>query len=108
MLCEQVEVLLVNVMRECICRALEVEQAALLRLNNPGLVVAVAVEDDALVRLDLALNEMRMQRASKSSAPLQLVSELAERLGNGGIQHDVCTRDVDGRTQRYGTRTCCR
>ena len=107
MLCEQVEVLLVNVMRECICRALEVEQAALLRLNNPGLVVAVAVEDDALVRLDLALNECVYSGLEVLSA-LQLVSELAELLGNCGIQHNVCTRDVDGRTQRCGTRTCCR
>ena len=98
-LCEQVEVLLVNVMRECICRALEVEQAALLRLGNPGLVVAVAVEDDALVRLDLALNECVYSGLEVLSA-LQLVSELAELLGNCGIQHNVCTRDVDGRTQR--------
>ena len=98
-LCEQVEVLLVNVVRECICRALEVEQAALLRLNNPGLVVAVAVEDDALVRLDLALNECVYSSLEVLSA-LQLVSKLAELLGNCGIQHNICTRDVDGRTQR--------
>ena len=68
-LCEQVEVLLVNVVRECIGGALEVEQAALLRLGDPGLVVAVAVEDDALVRLDLALDECVYSSGSKSSAP---------------------------------------
>ena len=36
---------------------LEVEQAALLCLDDPGLVIAVGVEDDALVRRDLALDE---------------------------------------------------
>ena len=98
-LCEQVEVLLVNVMRECVRCALEVEQTALLRLCYPGIIVAVAVEDDALVRLDFALYECH-QRLLEVLGALQLVSELAELLSDCGVQHNVCARDVDRRAQR--------
>ena len=97
-LCEQVEVLLVNVMRECVRCTLEVEQTALLRLFYPGIIVAVAVEDDALVRLDLALYECH-QRLLEVLGALQLVSELAELLSDCGVQHNVCARDVDRSAQ---------
>ena len=73
-------------------RGLEVEKAAALRLANPGVVIAVAVEDNALVRLDGFLDEV-VQRTLKVRSTLQLVGKLLQLLGNRSVQHRVCAGD---------------
>ena len=58
-LLEQVEVLLVDEARQGVGRGAHVEQAALLGLGGPLVGVAVAVEDDALVRGERGLDPLR-------------------------------------------------
>ena len=71
----------------------QVQQAAVFRsLLNPGIVVAVAVEDDTLVLPDGALDQIVQGRTQVGGA-LQLVCKQPQGLGHGGIQHDVGAGD---------------
>lgn len=78
------------------CRA-KIEKAAdLCCFFDPGVVVAVAVKNDALVRADRALDE-RVERAFKVVRLFELVGILAQRLRHGGIEHDIAARNGVGR-----------
>lgn len=73
-------------------RGAQVVQPAPLRLLDPGGVVAVAVEDYALVFAHDALYES-LQRGLEVLRGLELVGKLPELLGNGCVQSDVRGRD---------------
>ena len=95
---EQLQVLRVRVVRQRVHSGGQVRQAALLGLELPRVRVAVAVEDDALVLLDDALNE-RIERAVEVLLALELVGKLLELFGEDRVQHDVRTCDVELRAE---------
>ena len=94
---EQGNVFLGQIVRQTLRRGAQIQQAALFRLGDPRIVIAVAVEDDALVRVN-GLADERLQVGFKVRAALQHVGKLAEALGHGGVQHDVDAGNGGGRT----------
>ena len=93
-LLEQVEVLLVDHGRGGIHRGLEVEQPAALRLVEPLVGVAVAVEDDALMCGERGAHPGKRGLLEVLRA-VDCLREVLEGLRDGGVE--AC-----------GTRTCCR
>ena len=75
--------------------AADVGQTAALCLGQPLVGVAVAVEDDALMRRQLAADE-RMQRLLEVLRLFQLVRELGKRVGGDGVEHRIRVRDAAG------------
>ena len=104
---EQLNVLVGEVVGDAVGRGAQVQQSAALGLVDPGLVVAVAVEDDALVLCDDGLYQI-VQVSLKVGGLLQNVRVLTQRLGNGGVDYDVAHRRWTRRSRAYGTQTCCR
>ena len=91
-------VLGIRVVHERLRGGAQVEQAALLGLDGPLGAVAVAVEEDALMRRQLALDE-RGERLVKVLRLLQLLSEGHERIRHSGVEHHVRAGDVEGRAR---------
>ena len=75
--------------------ARQIRQAAARCLGDPIGAVAVAVEDDAAV-LAQVLGDDAVGVRRKVRAALQLVSSLAEGLGDNGIEHSVRRGDAVG------------
>ena len=75
-----------------VCGAGEVAEAPLPGLGHPGVLVAVAVEDDPLVLGKGPLDHV-MQGGVEVRRLLQLIGELAELLGHDGVQSHVGTGD---------------
>ena len=96
---EHRDVLFVQQMGHAVGGGGVVEQAPLLRgLADPGVVVAVAVEDDALVVAD-GLLDQRVQGVLEVLLPLQPVGKNLQALGHGGVEHDVGAGDGVARAQ---------
>ena len=90
---QHVHVLLLQQHGDGVRRCPQVQQAALFGgLPDPCVIVAVAVEDDTLVGLDGALDQI-VQRGGQVVRPLQLVGEQAQGLGHRGVQHDIGAGD---------------
>ncbi|MPM33495.1 hypothetical protein SDC9_80071 [bioreactor metagenome] len=89
---EEFYVLCRNEAGQAVRRGSEVEQTTLFRFDNPCVVIAVAVEDDALMRMDDALNEL-MQRKRQVLCGFELVGVLAQGFGYGGVDHHVRIRN---------------
>ena len=85
--------------RQRIGRRPQVEQAALFGcFLDPCVVVAVAVEEDAAVGLDRGLDEV-VQGRFEILCLFEAVGILPERLGNGGIEHNIAAGDGVRRAQ---------
>ena len=74
---------------------LEVEKTSLLRFLDPRLVVAVAVEDDALMLLDGSLDELMQSAVSKSSLALELVGELLQLFRDRVVLRTVFAQEIE-------------
>ena len=75
-------------------RGAQIQQAPLLhRLPDPGLVIAVAVEEDPLVPDDGLLDQFVQPGVKITLSAFQPVGELAQALRHRGVEHDVGTRD---------------
>ena len=98
MLCKELHVLFVGVVRQCVYRGRQVRQAAFCSFRLPGVRIAVAVEDDALVLFDHALDEC-VECAVKIFLALKLVCKLLELIGDDRVQHDVRAGDVELRAE---------
>ena len=80
-------------------RGTQVQQATDLgSLLDPGIVIAVAVENDTFVLLD-GLPDQTMQCCVKVLGLLQLVRVLTQRLRHGGVEHDVAAGNGVGGAQ---------
>ena len=95
---EQLHILAVQHVGQGIGGGAEIQQATLLSFRHPGGVVAVAVEDDALVVLDRLADQV-VQGGLKVLSSLQGIGELPQLLGHGGVQHGVGAGDGLGGAQ---------
>ncbi|CDC68125.1 unknown [Oscillibacter sp. CAG:155] len=95
---EQVHVLLGSVHGQGIRRGGQVGKAALLGLGDPGVVIAVAVEDNPLM-LGKGLSDELLQIGLEVLGGLQLIGKLLELLGHDGVQSDIGAGDGLGGTQ---------
>ena len=95
---EQLHVLLVDVGGHAVHGVAEVSKAAAGSLSHPGVIVAVAVEDDALVGGKRLLQQL-LQGGLEVLGLLQPVGELAQFLGHDGVQHHIGAGDGLGGAQ---------
>ena len=89
---EELHVLLIQVAGHAVGSAHQIGQAPAFRLPQPGLVIAVAVEDDALVAAD-DLPDKVVEGGLKVLGLLQSVGILAQGLGHGSVQHHIGAGD---------------
>ena len=89
---EELHVLLRQQAGHAVRRGAQVHQAPLFRLLHPCALVAVAVEDDALVGDDRLLDQ-RVQGALEVLRRLQAVGKEAQLLRHGGVDDGVGVRD---------------
>ena len=85
---EEGDVLLIQIAGHAIGGGLQVFQPSLLGLAHPGLVIAVAVEDDALVLVNDA-SDQTMKSRLKIVGVFQLVGVLVQGLRHSGVQHHI-------------------
>ena len=86
---EHIHVLLVQQMRHAVRGGAVVQQSALFRrFLDPGVVVAVAVEDDPSVILDSALYHL-VELVLEVLCALEPVGVDPETLSHGAVEHDV-------------------
>ena len=71
---------------------LQIQQAPLFCFLDPGGIVAVAIEDNALV-IDNGLADQVMQSTFKVFGTLQLIGKLPQLLGHSGVQNGVGAGD---------------
>ena len=85
-------VFFIQEMLERIRRSAQVGKPAAIRLRNPGVVIAVAAKDDALVLLNRAADQI-MQRSLEIRCSFENVRILFERFRNRRVDHNVCIRN---------------
>ena len=95
---EQLDVLGTHIVGHAVRRGLQVQQPPVFRLLHPGLVIAVAVEDDALVAADHVPDQV-VEGGLKILCLLQHIGVLPQRLGHRGVQHHVGAGDGSGGAQ---------
>ena len=95
---KEVDVLLLDIGGQGVGGGFEVGQAPAFRLGNPVAVVAVSVEDDALVLGEGPADQL-LEVGLEVGGGLQLVGELLELLGHDGVQGDVGPGDGLGGAQ---------
>ena len=99
MTCEHLHILFIQNVRDAIGRGTVVAQTAFLScFLDPGFVIAIAVEDNALVILN-GLADHFMQLGFKIFRTLQTVCVDLQRLCHRCIEHNVGTGNGVGRTQ---------
>ena len=91
---EQADILFIGIMRKCFRRGAQVLQAAAGSLFLPLLAVAVAVEDDAAMRLQLTADECR-HGLFQIRCGFELIGKLRKRFRHGGVQHDIRAGNVE-------------
>ena len=89
---EKIDVLFVNVGGHTVHRVPQIGQAPALGLLYPGVIIAVAVEDDALVGGE-GVVQQGLQRGLEVVGLFQNVGELAQLLGHNGVQHHIRAGD---------------
>ena len=94
----EIHVLLVKVMSNSIGCCLEVGKSSLLCFFDPGSIVAVTIEDDPLMVLDLRLDKI-VDSTGEIFCAFELVCKLLEALCNCRVENCVCKCDGCGRTQ---------
>ena len=94
--------------RQGVDRGPVVRQAALGGLGVPFLGVAVALEQDLLVVLDDARQDLGQALEVAGLELLELVGELLERVGDGRVEDRLRPVDRAPTSRPRGTRTCCR
>ena len=92
-------VLVGYIVRQAIGRGGQIAQPAAGGLLHPGIIVAIAVKDNALVRAD-GIPDQGMQGILKAIGLFQDIGILAQRLGHGRIEGDVAARNGHGRAHR--------
>ena len=86
------DVLFVKQMCERLGCGFKVQKSARLCLFNPLVIVAVAVEDNAFVRLDCIFDKV-VERLFKIVPALKIICKFFERFCNRSVQNRVCARD---------------
>ena len=89
---EKIDVLFVNVGGHTVHRVPQVSQAPALGLLYPGVIIAVAVEDDALVGGEGVVQQL-LEGGLEVICLFQNVGELAQLLGHDGVQHHIGAGD---------------
>ena len=79
-------------MRDAVGRCREIEKPTLFGFPDPLIAVAVAAEDDALV-LSYDAADKLVQIVFKIGRALERIGVLAQRLGDCGVDDDICTGD---------------
>ena len=92
MLGEQVDVLALNVGRHTVHGVAQIGEPAAFRLLYPRLIVAVAVENDALVRGE-GVVQQGLQGGLEVFRPLQNIGELPQLLCHDCVQHHIGAGD---------------
>ena len=96
---QHLDVLLFQKLRDRIRCGAQVEQAPLLHsLPDPCVIVAIPIENDPLMGLDGALDQL-MQGGVEVLRALQFIRVELQRLGHRGVEHDVGTGDAVGGPQ---------
>ena len=95
---EQVYVLLVQHMGQSVGGGLQVQQAPLLGFRHPGGIIAVTVEDDALVVRN-GLADQLMEGGLEVLYALQSIGEFLQLLRHNGVEHRVGAGDGLGGAQ---------
>ena len=85
---EQADVFLGDVIRQRVRRGAQIQKPARLGLTHPGVVIAVAVEDDAFCLHDDLVDQL-MQGAVEILRRLEAVGELPQLLGHDRIERHV-------------------
>ena len=85
---EELNVLLTEVVGHAVGRGAQVQQAALLGFLDPALIIAVAVEDNALVLMYNVFDKV-VQSGFKVVGLFEDIGVLTQGLGDCGVQNDV-------------------
>ena len=88
MLAEQLDILFCDEAGDCLRCGAQIEKSAFLRFLRPGIVVAVAVKDDALVRT-YGLYDQIVKCGFEIVCLFQLIGKLTKRFRNGGIDDGI-------------------
>ena len=92
---EELDVLLAEIIGHTVGRGAQVQQAALLGFLDPALIIAVAVEDNALVLMYNVLDKV-VQSSFKVVSLFEDICILTQGLGDRGVQNDVHTGNGRG------------
>ena len=92
MLRKKNDILFIGEVRNRVGRRAEIGKSAPLCLGEPRFVIAVSVEDDALVVAYCRAYKLVKRRIEIPRA-LKLVGKAFQRLRDGGVYHYICLRD---------------
>ena len=87
---EELDVFNIKHMSKSVRSGLEVFESASFRLGNPRIVIAVSVENDALMLFYRSLDKI-MESTFKVFCSLKFICKLLEFFRNGSVENGVCT-----------------